>query len=332
MDRPEDRLALIEVLERDGRVGRTVDVQRWPLTLGRSLDNAVVLDDVHVAALHASLAPDEQGRLQLSVGATDNGVLVDGRRVGAGEHLPLPVGGALLQLGALKVRLRLRDEVLAPERRLIFTAARPAAMALQAALLFILMTLRHWVGLDPGADFTAWQPILFALPLALVGWCGVWALMSKLFQHRFDFWGHLRLVLPWVLAVELVEVLLPQLGASLSWPLLSQLAAPVGVVLLALLLRAHLAHVLPQHGRIVGGAVAALALAYGGVTLAGIQRTNDRFVREPYMSTLPLPALRLGGTVTPQALVESMAPLKEQLAKRVRKARDEDAEDSTEEN
>jgi hypothetical protein len=45
------------------------------------------------------------------------------------------------------------------------------------------------------------------------------------------------------------------------------------------------------------------------------------------MSTLPLPALRLSGTVPPKALVDSMAPLREQLAQRVRKAKDDDAEE-----
>jgi FHA domain len=330
MDRPEDRLALIEVLERDGRTGRTVDVHHWPLTLGRALDNTLVLDDLHVAAAHATLAPNEQDNLVLTVGTSDNGVLVDGKLHAAGQQVALPASGALLQLGAVRLRLRLRGEPLAPERRLIFTEHKPATMAVQAALLFVIMTARQWVSLDPGADFTAWLPLLFGLPLVIVGWCGAWAIASKLFQHRFDFWGHLRLVLPWALATELVETLLPQLGASLAWPLLWQLSTPITVVLLALLLRAQLAHVLPQHGRIVTGTVAALALAVGGVTLATLNRNADRFTRAPYMSTLPLPALRLSGAVPPQTLVESMAPLREQLAQRVHKARDEDAEDSVE--
>ena len=74
MDRPEERLALIELLGRDARVQRTQDVRAWPLTLGRALDNTVVLDDPHVAARHATLAPDADGRLLLQVGDTVNGL------------------------------------------------------------------------------------------------------------------------------------------------------------------------------------------------------------------------------------------------------------------
>ena len=43
MDHAPERLALIEVEGRDGRIGRAVDVLRWPLTLGRALDNHLVV-------------------------------------------------------------------------------------------------------------------------------------------------------------------------------------------------------------------------------------------------------------------------------------------------
>ena len=78
MERPEERVALIEWLDRDGHVQRGADVQRWPLSLGRALDNTVVLDDPHVAAHHAVLDLDAEGRLQLQALPSLNGVLLDG--------------------------------------------------------------------------------------------------------------------------------------------------------------------------------------------------------------------------------------------------------------
>lgn len=326
MDRPEARLALIELLDRDGRVLRAVDVHRWPLTLGRALDDTVVLDDPHVGAGHARLALDEAGGLTLHAGPSRNGVLLDGQRLAPGAQQALPAAGALLQLGAARLRLRLPGEALAPEQALVpGPTVRPALLALLALLTLASMTAGHWVTLDPGADFTDWLPLLLSVPAALVVWCGGWALASKLFQHRFDFWGHVRLLLPWALAIELTG-LLPQIGASLGWPWLWQLATPLRFVLLALLLRAHLEHVLPQHTRIVGAAVAALALLSAALTLTTLHRRTDGFARAPYMSTLPMPALRLGATVSPEALVDAMAPLRDQLATRVRQARADEAE------
>jgi len=164
--------------------------------------------------------------------------------------------------------------------------------------------------------------------VAVAGWCGLWALLSKVFQHRFDFNGHLRIALPWLLAIEAVGALLPQVAASLAWPGLWHLAVPLQVVLGALWLRAHLAHVLPLHRRAVTAAVAMVTLTGSAISLTVVQRNSDSYSRAPYMSTLPLPATRLAGSVAPAVLVEEMSALVEPLARRVQKARAEEDEET----
>ena len=315
----EERLALIECFERDGRAGRTVDVHAWPLTLGRALSNRMVLDDAYVAPRHASIGPDAQGRLVLTVLDTANGVAVDGRRHGAGSTCLLPEAGATLQLGQTRLRLRLPGETLAAEKPLPATAAVATPWLLGLALLALALA-ELGLGLDPGADLTAWLPVVVGLPVAVAAWCGLWALLSKVFQHRFDFAGHLRITLPWMLAVQLTDALLPQLAASLGWPWLWRLAAPVQVLLFALWLREHMVHVLPAYRRTVTAAVAAVALAGSAISLSFIHRATDSYSRAPYMSTLPLPATRLAGTVPPSVLVQDMARLADPLAARAKKA------------
>ena len=322
------RLALIEVWGGDGRVARCVSVQRWPLTLGRALDNDIVLDDPHVAAHHAVLAPDAQNQLTLTVGDTVNGVSVGSSRFAAGEQVPLDAGGTALQIGAVKLRLRLPSETLAPERALPALGRAQMAPPLAAGLLVMLLALAdHWIALDPGADATAWLPVAVGLPLALAGWCGAWALVSKLFQHRFDFMGHLRIVLPWLLAMEAVDVLLPAIGATLAWPWLWRLAVPLQVLLAVVMLRAHLTQVLPLSGRMVSAVVAATALVGTAISLTLTQRATDRYSRPAYMSTLPLSALHVAVTTPPTALVQDMAPLADKLSQRVKKARADDDSD-----
>ena len=48
-------LALLEVLDRDGMVRQAWRIERWPVTIGRALDNDVVLTDPHVAPHHATI-------------------------------------------------------------------------------------------------------------------------------------------------------------------------------------------------------------------------------------------------------------------------------------
>jgi pSer/pThr/pTyr-binding forkhead associated (FHA) protein len=328
MDRSAERLALIEVFERDGRAARAVDVARWPLTIGRALDNDLVLDDPHVAAHHARLEPDAEGRIVLTVLETHNGVSLDGRRHRSGAAVVLPAAGATLVLGSGRLRLRLPGESLAPEKPLAALVPGQNLIPLLSALLLVALTLaEHWLALDPGADATAWLPVLVGLPAALAAWCSAWALMSKLFQHRFDFGGHLRIVLPWLAAAELASALLPQIAATLGWPALWQLTSLVLTVLAALLVRAHLEHVLPLHRRAVSAVVAVVVVAGSAISLTLTHRSTDSWTRAPYMSALPLPALDWTAHEPAQTLVQAMSPLAEKLALRVKKAREDAEED-----
>ena len=48
-------LALLEVVDRDGFVRQAWRIEHWPVSIGRALDNTVVLSDPHVAAHHATV-------------------------------------------------------------------------------------------------------------------------------------------------------------------------------------------------------------------------------------------------------------------------------------
>ncbi len=325
MDATPRRLALIECHERDARSARAVDVRAWPLTIGRALDNDLVLDDPHVAPHHARIDLDEQGGVQITALPGLNGLRLGAERLAPGQTRALPAAGALLQLGHSRLRLRLPGEALAAERALPAHRGGAALPWLAGAGLVALQVAQQWLALDPGADLSQWLPTLVGLPVALAAWCGLWALLSKLFQHRFDFTGHLRIALPGLLGVGLFEALWPQAGAAIDAPALWQLRPPLQVLLLVGVVYAHLRHLVPAHPRAVTATVLALVLGGGAISLAATERSSDRWFDPPYMSTLPLPAWRLGGTEPPQALVQRMAPLAQRLAQRVEAARREGA-------
>jgi FHA domain len=323
------RLALLEVIGRDGRVVRAIDVHAWPLTLGRSLAADVVLDDPFVAPLHATLSPDDQGQLTLEVGDTDNGVLQAGQRHARGSRVAVPLGGARWQIGGQTLRLRTPDETLAAEQPLPADGRRAAWPMLAAALGLALLALsNHWQTLDPGADAMDWVPLVAGLPLVLGLWAGLWATASKLFQHHFEFGAHLRLALPVALAVEAVDWFLPPLAAALDLPLLWRLVTPIQIALLLWLVYRHLALVLPHAGRAVASFVGAAALAGAAVAITTNWRMVDRWSRAPYMSTLPLPSTLWRSPEAPEALATDLAPLAAELAQRVQKARDEEPPES----
>jgi FHA domain len=339
------RLALIELSELGSTGRRTVDVLAWPLTLGRALDNHIVIDDPFVAAHHALLDVASDGSLQITVLDSANGVQMgtsgaSADDLSAGQTRLLPVSGALLKLGNTRLRLRLPHEALAPEQPLakLISAGSAAVSTPPRARshmwpwwvgvgLMAFEVASHWIALDPGADFSAWLPLLLGVPVAVVVWCGVWALLSKLFNHHFDFAGHMKLALPWMLAIAVAQAIWPQISASLASPFLWRLTPLLTVALAAFLVRAHLSHVLPNKRQAVAVGVAAMALGAVGISAISNLRSHDSLSNGSYMSTLPLPAMRLGSTSGEQKLVQDLAPLAAQLALRVKKAREEDEDD-----
>ncbi len=309
-------------------MSRVLDVHAWPLTLGRAMDNDVVIDDPHVAAHHATLHLDGQGALRLTLGNTVNGLQMGEQTLSAGQDAAVPAAGTTLQLGALRLRVRLPAEVLAPEKPLpTHRLASWALVGTAAAVLAVLSVGERWVGLDPGADLSAWMPLLLGLPASIACWAGVWALASKLFQHRFDFAGHLRIMIPWLLGVAVADAVIEPLGAALGWPWLWRLSPLVEAFLAVMMLRAQLLHVLPHSRRAVTAAAAAAALAGLALSMTLTHRQTDRVSRPPYMSSLPLPGLVLSTADTPTALVQDLVPLAAQLARRVEKAKAEEKAD-----
>jgi pSer/pThr/pTyr-binding forkhead associated (FHA) protein len=53
---PPAGTALLEAIDREGLVRQAWRIERWPLTIGRALDNDVVMTDPHVAAHHARVS------------------------------------------------------------------------------------------------------------------------------------------------------------------------------------------------------------------------------------------------------------------------------------
>ena len=124
--------ALLEAIDRDGLVRQAWRLERWPVTIGRALDNDVVLTDPHVAAHHATLDldlgddgdgdvdGDGKTTLTVRVGETRNGLAVWRERLAGGQSKSFDDAGRDLELhiGRTTLRLRLPGHALAPEQML----------------------------------------------------------------------------------------------------------------------------------------------------------------------------------------------------------------------
>lgn len=323
---PPPPAAVVELLGRDGRVALVQRVTAWPVRIGRSPACDVVLDDAHLAAEHAELHLDASGAVRLKLLPSRNGGQLGRQRLAAGDEATLPPGGTF-QLAGCSLRLRTAADPLPAEHLLIVDKARHWALVpvLLLSMLFIQWADR-WSAVDPDARWVDYASPLLG-PLALVlGWAGLWSLASQLFQHRFPFTAHLRRVLVVVVALQVLEWLLPTVAYALSWPRLMVIESLSTPVAGAALVAWHARLVWPGARRILGGGIAALVLLGLGLQVGNRQEQQYVF-GPPYLASLPPPVLRLVAPKPPEALIESLQPLKAELARQARKDNEGAADD-----
>jgi hypothetical protein len=315
---PPPAAAVVELLGRDGRAVLIQRVTSWPVRIGRSPACDIVLDDGHLAAEHAELSVTPEGRVRLRLLESRNGGSVGGQRLASGEEALLPAGGAF-QLAGSSLRLRTSADALAPEQLLIVQPTRHWALlpALLLAMLFF-QWLDRWSAVDPDSRWIDYASPLLA-PLAfLLGWAGLWSLASQLFQHRFPFTTHLRRALLVIVVLQVLDWLLPAVAYSLSWPRLMALDALAAPVAGAALIAWHARLVWPGARRSLNIGIGALLLLALGLQIGNRQEQQYVF-GPPYLASLPPPALRLARTKPPEALIESLKPLKAELQRQARK-------------
>jgi hypothetical protein len=314
------KLAIVEVLDRDGHTRLIVPVTSWPITIGRAIDCDVVLDDVHAAARHASLAltgaagnagaGDAGGVLTLSTGETVNGVQVGKRRIAAQQSVTLAPGD-VFQIGATRLRVRLASDALAAERPLV-AEGRSHVLPIvgMLAAMLLISTVQQWLGADPGSRVMEYLPVLIILPIAMALWAGVWSVGSKLVRHRFDYWRHVRVALSYSVSQSIVAAVLPLAAFMFGWAILGRIAMLAGIAVFAAMVLAHLVLILPSYRR--GLSVTFLVLFVGGTSLFLVHnyQKQDRVFSQLYVTTLAPPSLRLAPAVETSTFLDEVRALK----------------------
>lgn len=300
-------LAVIDLI--DGHQRRRHEVSRWPLRIGRALDNDLVLDDVHVAAHHASLDLVD-GRLQVQVGDSRNGARLAGRRLARSETAVWNSGDGL-HLG--KVQLRIRHATGVPEVPLA-QAARRGSTGLLALLTLAVLTGQLWLELDGSAPW--WRtllPMLVGSVFLLALWVAGWSLACKLFTRQTEARRHLRVLLAGTLVYVAVGELLALTAYSFDWPTLGRSLSQFEFVAFAGLVVAHLRVISP--GRLGLQAAAVGAITFTAAAMLMLVRLNEQggTADHPHMTGLYPPGWQLASPQTLDGFLVGAATLKTQL-------------------
>jgi len=326
-------LALIEILDRDGTVRHAQKVLSWPLRVGRSLDNDLVLDDPHVAGHHFQVDANDDG-VYLTVGDTVNGVGIGSQRLAAGERWQAAAAPSSILVGRSHLRLRLAEHTLAPEVPLRHTrvlAQRVGSIAWLVAANLLLLVFATYLASDPEPLPRALARDLMSGVALLFAWCGAWTLLSKLFTRQGHFAWHVRVLLTAAIVWQLLDGGLTLAASSLSWPWLTGHSYVLETAVAAAALYFHLQAV-EAHRPLVTRAFAAAAFVVGlGLTLWGNWQRSESTSSELYLAAVLPPSFRVAKTIDTDHFLEGLEPLEASLDAKARKPADEEDADGSEE-
>jgi len=324
-------LALLEAFDRHGALLTRAPVTRWPVTVGRSLDCDLVLDDPFVAPTHLRIdrLVDAPRTVSVEVQQTLNGALLHRKRHGSGQRFDWP-DGAALEIGRTRIALRLADAAIASEQALPrFPWRTLTATAALMALVVAALLISEWLKADDASKYLKSLPgTLLSVGLAVGGWSGLWAIANKVFDGHLQFWRHMRIACALYLGAEAVHVAASLAAFAFSWEALSRFDFVLFTLVLAAAVYAHLAAVLPRRRTGLAWTVGAVVVL-GIPAWLGAQWLNHmRLSNELYMSGLFPPSLRVAPTVPVSQFLQDAEALRGQLDHRLHA--DGDTEDDEE--
>ncbi len=313
-------LALLEAFDRHGALLARAPVTRWPVTVGRSLECDLVLDDPHVAPTHLRIdrLADAPRTVRVEVQPTLNGALLQRKRHGGGQRFDWP-DGAPLEIGRTRIALRLADAPIPAELPLPRFPWRTLATTVALLALMLAATLgAAWLKADDASKYLKALPgTLLGLALAVGGWAGLWAIANKVFDGHLQFWRHVRIACALYLGAEAVALAASLAAFALSWEAFSRFGPVLITPVLAVGIYAHLAAVLPRRRTGLAWTVGAM-LALGIPAWLGAQWLNHaRLSNQLYMSSLFPPGLRLAPAVPVPQFMQEAGALRERLDQRM---------------
>jgi len=240
-----ERLAWIEVLDRNGDVNIRHPVYAWPLRLGRAYSSDIVLDDPYVAAHHIEINLAENGQFHLTALGSINGVTVN--NVICKEAEVNITAHEVVRIGHTQLRIRPLDFEVKPEKVLTninWKRRWPGLMfGLASMLLAHFFLLWFDYTYDDGYKILV-APLLGDVPTLLV-WAGFWALIGRVIAGRANYIAHA------VIASLVVAVLMVLSGILAGYVEFAFSTSLISNVLLGVIEMSILGWLLYRHIRLV---------------------------------------------------------------------------------
>lgn len=190
---------VIETLDRFGKVKERHKLHKFPVRIGRSYRNDIIIDDHYISPEHVEILLDGDGHVLINDLKSENGVYT--------LH-PLKRHDVLIAEDNMRIRIghtemRIRSEKF-PIDATIIDHVKPSQWHLMMTNVLLLPVIFFIFAailagdqyVQATSDITTNQIIGAILPILIVigAWCFVWSIISKIVTHAFFFSYHSILV------------------------------------------------------------------------------------------------------------------------------------------
>ncbi len=293
----------VEIMDRRGHVLSRTRIEQLPITIGRSYESNVIVDDEHIAASHVQIAADESGNIFAKDLGSQNGIYAAGlaRTPGARVATVAVTGHTATDffIGKTRVRVVPASAPVAPEKVLAVERTVPVGLVWGSiTALLALVGFESWFSMINEVKPLSIITTLLSLLGALFVWAGGWAFITRLMRGVPKFAPHLLVAALAVIGFMLSSVIVDGLSFMFNLSGLYKWRGVFAVAMGAALIAAHVYLTNGSLSRWMAGFIGLAAVGVLSMSFLTSYQSHKTISPGGFMSAVFPPAWQLSGSKT----------------------------------
>jgi len=316
----------VEILSRSMEVKSRHQHGSMPIRIGRAYNNDIILDDPHIAAYHVIVDRDGEDSFTIRDLGSLNGIFIDGNRQTESKINTATV----FRLGHTYLRIRSTDCNVVDEIPVSsfhkWDGCLPAIVGI--TLIVSVTAFVSWIDDFNKFDLSSYFGNIAGVLLCGLIWCGIWALVSRLFAgEQTKFGRHLLIFGCGLTVISVIDCTCGIFAYALSLEILTRYRSHIDIAMVAGIVFFHLRQINPNNIRRFSIVCILLSLLGSATTLIYNYSGNKILADELFMYIRFPVALRISPDKPVSTFINDAGLLKSKLENEKAANEDDDGDD-----